>query len=218
MRSPLSCAPLAESEYRVSNTGKLLNGLKQRQSTFGVINLKAAEGTETATFVQLKLTFMRRGTNQEVVVPRTFMTMYDVDTTLDPVRECQTIKGASRMLLSENTELQVYRTYDEKQLPEAKAVFDLMNPVKGEWSEPLVCATNRGIGADNPSDGNSLTSLQRSRSIMSMIEYKSSFHVRLALSGCCTTGRNYLFGYALWCLHCSCAGCSCLQLYAHAGN
>ena len=185
---------LAESEYRASKI--VLNGLKRRGSTFGVINVKAAEAAETATFVQLRLSFVKSGTNQEVVVPRTFMTLFDVDSTIDPVRECQSINGASQMILSENSELRVYRTNAERLMPEAKAVFDLVDPIKGAWAQPLVCATRRGIGADNPADATKLTDLQRSRSVMSMIEYKSSFEVRLALSGCCSTGRNYLFGCA----------------------
>ena len=185
---------MAESEYRASRVE--LNGLKTRKSKFSLLNVKAALAPEKATFVQLRLSFVKSGTDQEVVVPRTFMTLFDVDSTIDPVLECQSIKGASSMILSENTELRVYRTSAERLMPEAKAVFDIMDPIKGAWAQPLVCATRRGIGADNPTDANRLTDLQRSRSVMTMIEYTSSFEVRLALSGCCSTGRNYLFGCA----------------------
>ena len=58
---------------------------------------------------------------------------------------------------------------------------------------PLVCSSTIGVGKDNPADPLSLTELQRSRSVMFLIQSRSSFSVRLALSGCCSTGRMFLF-------------------------
>ena len=41
---------------------------------------------------------------------------------------------------------------------------------------------------------NALTPQQAARSIMVMFEGVNTFQIRYAISGCCTTGRNFLFG------------------------
>ncbi len=142
------------------------------------------------------MSFLKAGTDDEVVVPHTFVSFFDVDSTSHPIAECVQSKDSTQSFFGANSELHIYRTSADRQQPQARRVFDAVSaadPAVEEWPTPLVCSSITGVGKDNPADPLSLTELQRSRSVMFLIQSRSSFSVRLALSGCCSTGRMFLF-------------------------
>ena len=145
--------------------------------------------------VQLKLAFVKSGTDEPVVLPKTFMTIYDVDQTNHPTKECQSVQGVSNFILSEKTELQVFRTAAERLDPFVKPIDDLVAKANlPAWREPYVCSTVKGMGADNPTDPVNLTPVQRNRAIMILLEDRSEFYARLGVPGVgLKTGRNFLF-------------------------
>jgi hypothetical protein len=61
------------------------------------------------------------------------------------------------------------------------------------WARKVVRSSTAGVAADDPLDSYNLTTQQANRAIMFMFEMVSEFRVRIAVVGCCGTGRNFLF-------------------------
>ena len=80
------------------------------------------------------------------------------------------------------------------QTPSVQAEVSATVLAQQPWQSTVNFASVYGVGQDNPFDPVNLTPLQAARSIMAEFEYMSSFQVRYAITGCCTTGRNFLFG------------------------
>ena len=61
------------------------------------------------------------------------------------------------------------------------------------WRDvPAICATESGVGEDNPTDPDSLTPGQKRQAVVLQLEHVSSFHLVLSIDACCTTGRNFM--------------------------
>lgn len=60
------------------------------------------------------------------------------------------------------------------------------------WSGPFT-ASEYGVGGDNPVDANDLTPLQARRTLVAIVERATHVQIRLRITGCCTTGRNFMF-------------------------
>ena len=63
---------------------------------------------------------------------------------------------------------------------------------------PLYCSSTTGRGKDNPTDPQTLTSLQKSRAVVVLIDNASEYFVIFHITGCCGTGRKYAE------IHCAC--------------
>ena len=61
------------------------------------------------------------------------------------------------------------------------------------WATKVTRSSTAGFAADDPLDSYALTTQQANRAIMFMFEMVSEFRVRIAVVGCCGTGRNFLF-------------------------
>jgi len=61
------------------------------------------------------------------------------------------------------------------------------------WARKVTRSSTAGVAADDPLDSYTLTTQQANRAIMFMFEMVSEFRVRIAVVGCCGTGRNFLF-------------------------
>jgi hypothetical protein len=61
------------------------------------------------------------------------------------------------------------------------------------WARKVTRSSTAGVAADDPLDSYNLTTQQANRAIMFMFEMVSEFRVRIAVVGCCGTGRNFLF-------------------------
>ena len=165
------------------------NGLKADGDfvpTFGVINLIGPAGGAPWTYVDLRFQFVNGLTDEPMVIPETFFTFYDLDTTPSGARECLQFEGGSAYFASNSTELVSYTPAEVNALI-GGAAYDVGGGV-------TYCGSEIGGNLDNPTDPKDLTESQADRSVMVSLENTSSFSVRYAIIGCCTTGRNLLFG------------------------
>ena len=61
------------------------------------------------------------------------------------------------------------------------------------WARKVTRSSTAGVAADDPLDSYNLTTQQANRAIMFMFEMVSEFRVRIAVVGCCGTGRSFIF-------------------------
>jgi len=173
------------------------------------------------TFVELKVEFKRRSqawnVNGDVqaqmdaatdyTIPVTYFTFYDFDTGLPRFDSALASPEAMQMdpvrtweILPEETELERLDTWNQAL---AQSQIDSFFPSSADqaylnsWGTKITKASRYGIGRDNPLNSFTLTPLQQNRSIMFEISNVQSFHVRYAITICCTTGRNFMWaGYS----------------------
>ena len=182
------------------------NGLRNRDGgMFGTFNIIAVrpEDELPASFVELSYTFMRSGTSDSLTLGRTFMTFYDFDKQLDGgSQECMQINGAVGYTLSSASELDVFGTDASiasrgggsgrvvglitASLTNGSVMWNSSEPL----ISPILCATEGGVGTDNPSDPYDLNLVQQRRAAMFTFERVSSFRVRFTVSGGIGSGRN----------------------------
>ena len=188
------------TEYRAFST--LNNGIKLTSNgSFGVLNLLAPRSSEvTATWVQLRFSFVDSLTSEPITLERTHVTFYDFDSSRKGVRECVQANGSVvGVSLTDDTELEQIGAGSVTMAEIASA-----QPVQaeewvggGEGTTHVYCSTTMGVGADNPIDPYEMDEVPRSRSIMLHFASVSSFDIRYSLSGATATGRNMLFaGYS----------------------
>ena len=202
------------------------NGIKARSGgSFGVINLRASHqgdprvpGQDAATapsasFLELRFTFVAAGTSTPLTLGRTHITFYDFDEGIPnptALRECAQFKGttASRTkafttATSELEELEWNSTAGGVQVagpvqdlldivPVGTPMTDYLFDAADAAATPLYCGTVQGKGNDNPTETYDLTELQRSRSVLILFESVSSFLVRYSLVASDGTGRNFV--------------------------
>ena len=173
---PIHLSITNQTEYQPFRTSQ--NGIKHSvEGRFGVINVKAprrdeASGTlPTRTSVRLRFTFLNGLTNEPIDLDSTHFTFYDLDASAASM-ECLIVHDA-----------------DEIALPDETDLSDSL--VSGGGRE--FCSSEVGAGADNPTNPSLLTTDQRRRSVMLTLRNRAHFDVTFAISGCCSTGRNFLF-------------------------
>ena len=186
-----------------------LNGIKRQTSGtdvgyFGVVNLLGPRDPrqprawhQHLTYVELRYDFVSGLSGQPIALERTYVTFYDFDTGQPYVEgsdtqvECVQIgPEAERLIFPPLTEIVQYDEWTDFASADDIAGYSSW----AAWGSKVNTATVYGVGMDNPSNPLSLTELQANRSLMVLFEDVSSFQVRYAISFCCTTGRNMLFG------------------------
>jgi hypothetical protein len=203
----------AESEYEPKRNER--NGYDEQWvdgggEKFGNINFRSPMNKNTGEYVDFKYTFKKAGTEEEVVLPRAFLTFYDFDMDgNEGIRECIQFRGITDVLLSDQMEADypselksIAITHDfsglrgENTKPEETKLLEqvLEQPVfPGGFSltgwesshtgvTRMYCADTPGVGDDNPRRSRSLTGKQKARRIMVSIQQASSFELRYVLS------------------------------------
>ena len=195
-----------------------LNGVKREsfgdiEGYFGVVNLLGPRDPRQRpydqfwhmhfTYVQLRYELIDSSSGGVYQVDRTYMTFYDFDTGISQVvgavpaiETMQMGPQASNMMVRRATEIQrePYATWFSMQTAEVQADVATTMLARDPWQSMVNFASVYGVGDDNPANPMDLTELQAHRSVMAEFEQMSSFQIRYALAGCCTTGRNFLFG------------------------
>ena len=166
----------ALSPYDYNNNG--LNGLTTDDSGlntgFGRMNLKGPRSPDPEKHVDLSYCFVDSTTGAEVRPGLITFTLFDFDMPMPGQgRECLEISGFEDYTLGANTELTVGET--------------LQGTTK-------FCATQVGIGGDNPADPDNLTPLQADRSVAFTFFRKPCFYLTYSIDCCMNTGRNFLWG------------------------
>ena len=157
------------------------------------------------TFVRHEPTAALRGA--PIVLERAFLSFYDFDNAPSGSRECVAIRGAAVVQWAGSTQVRTYTNV--RAVLEASAGGGSIGPpgvsAVNEWNaadgsgasswsnEPLYCGSEAGTGEDNPVWPARMSELERRRAIMAELISTSSLIVRHAISGCCSTGRNFLF-------------------------
>jgi hypothetical protein len=199
-----------ETEYRAWRTGP--NGIKRVAAAsgpngfFGVVNLlgprsptqqpAAMVWNSHLTVVQLRYTFVDAANDALLTIGRMHLTFFDFDTGMSQVSAAvpaveimQVGPQASTVSIPAVTDMLERSESAFEQSLSPEALFFIQN-MPEPWSTHTYAATIYGVGNDNPADPYALTELQQRRSVMVTFESLSSFQVRYAIHGCCTTGAQ----------------------------
>jgi len=171
------------------------------------------------TFVELDVAFLGRSqawdpngdinaqlsATTPITLNRTFMAFYDFDTGLARFDNALSSPEAMQLesthvtgeYLPASTELERLSSWN--QVADAAQINSFFSSQTERdalysWPSLITKGSRYGIGKDNPVSTFTLDELQANRSIKVEFESVSTFRIRYAITECCTTGRNFMFG------------------------
>ena len=149
-----------------------------------------------------------------MVLGKTHFSFYDFDSSgTGSVYECIAAKGVTKAIVSHTTSL--LATPLAELLPEAGVPPD-SNLTRG-YDGTSYCGTDPGTGADNPTEPDTLSRLQSSRTVVYTLENVDHFDVVLSVrrttTDCCNDGHSRLFLFSGY----SDGACCALLRYCCAG-
>jgi len=148
-----------------------INGLVQRNSCFGVVNVKSKKDSENSVTVNFDLVYHQ--TNTSVAFDHMYFTLFDLD---------ESNNAAESITFYDNVN-QVYPINGGSELERSG---DLTSGLK-------FSSTEIGNGSDNPTDPESLTPLQKRRAVTVDFVEKNQWKVTFSVVGG-KGGRNFVFG------------------------
>jgi hypothetical protein len=152
------------------------------------------------TFVQLRFEFVNGHTGEPRSIGRTFVTFYDLDVGTNQVSNQPTVEciqiAPQHVALELSNDTQLISTSNWSDVLSSQALAAMPSTVPGDWQSSVYRASTFGVGEDNPVHVTEISSgfEQKNSAVMVMLEQITSFQVRFGLAGCCTTGRNLLYG------------------------
>ncbi|KOO34521.1 fibrillin 1 [Chrysochromulina tobinii] len=193
------------------------NGLvvKNGVNEFAQINLLAPRRAEQTnswntemTFVELKFEFVTMNSTTGALRPlplgRIFLTFHDFYTgrirqgviSNTEIIQIDPVAAHPTELYADDTELERLDNWSQAVTDSQLQSFFPSNASRSylnSWARKVTRSSTAGVAADDPLDSYTLTTQQANRAIMFMFEMVSEFRVRIAVVGCCGTGRSFIF-------------------------